>query len=55
MTKKQKEIYVKTMKSLSETWNQDYEELKKLHFGTGIRSTQIGALVIFLIETGVLK
>ena len=53
---KQKEIYLRTMEELFYTWNENLEELQKLHNRRiGIRSSQVGALVMLLIEKGILK
>ena len=53
---KQKEIYLRTMEELFYTWNENLEELQKLHNRRiGIRSSQVGALVILLIKKGILK
>ena len=56
MLKKQKAIYTKTMSELWDIWHDNLGELKKLHgFLAGIRSTQVGALIILLIRKGILK
>ena len=56
MLKEQKEIYTKTMSELWDIWHDNNDELRKLHGSmAGIRSTQIGALVILLIKKGILK
>jgi len=56
MIKKQKEIYLQIMEELWDIWHNNYEELQKLHGRlAGIRSTQVGALIILLIEKGILK
>jgi len=56
MLAEQKAIYTKTMSELWDIWHDNINELKKLHgFLAGIRSTQIGALVILLIKKGILK
>ena len=56
MLAEQKAIYTKTMSELWDIWHDNIGELKKL-YGVleGIRSTQIGALVILLIKKGILK
>jgi len=56
MLKKQKAIYQKTMSELWDIWHDNFGELKKLHGAlAGIRSTQVGALVILLVRKGILK
>ncbi len=60
MTETQMEKYHQTMTVLEAVWNHnvapDLEEGKKLHDKTvGIRSTQIGALVMLLIELEIIK
>jgi len=56
MLKEQKAIYIKTMSELWDIWHDNLGELEKLHDSlVGIRSTQIGALVILLIKKGILK
>ncbi len=56
MLKEQKAIYTKTMSELWDVWYDNLGELEKLHGSSvGIRSTQIGALVILLIKKGILK
>ena len=56
MLEKQKEIYLQTMNELLDTWHDNYKELEKLHSCLeGIRSSQVGALVILLIKKGILK
>ncbi len=56
MLKKQKEIYTKTMSELWDIWHDNFDELHKLRKNlVGVRSTQVGALVILLIKKGVLK
>lgn len=56
MTTKQLEKYEKTMTILDDIWNHNLLDLKKLHNNTrGIRSTQIGALVMLLIELEIIK
>lgn len=56
MLRAQKKIYIKTMSELWDIWHDNNDELKKLHGSlAGIRSTQIGALVILLIRKGILK
>jgi len=53
--KTKKEIYAETMKKLLTVWDDNFSELQKLHNGVGIRSSQIGALVMLLIKKGILK
>ena len=60
MTKEQLEKYSKTMTLLDAMWSEnvtpDHEEGRKLHSKpVGIRSTQIGALVMLLIELEIIK
>jgi len=60
MTPKQLEKYHKTMTVLEAVWNENlapgFEESIKLHDKPrGIRSTQIGALVMLLIELEIIK
>lgn len=56
MLRKQKKIYTRTMSELWDIAHDNFEELKKLHDSlAGIRSTQIGALVILLVRKGILK
>ena len=56
MLKEQKVIYTETMDELWHIWHSNLDELRELHGSlAGIRSTQIGALVILLIKKGVLK
>jgi len=56
MLEEQKATYTKAMSELWDIWHDNLEELEKLHGSlAGIRSTQIGALVILLIRKGVLK
>ena len=56
MIEEQKEIYLRTMDELWDIWHGNFEELQKLHNNlAGIRSSQIGALVILLIKKGILK
>jgi len=54
--KTQEEIYSEVMKNLQDVWKDNRLELLKLHSNiAGIRSSQIGALVMLLIEKGILK
>ena len=56
MLEEQKAIYTKTMSELWDVWRDNLGELEKLHgYLAGMRSTQIGALVILLIKKGILK
>ena len=56
MLKEQKEIYLRKMNELWDIWHDNHEELQKLHDSlAGIRSSQVGALVILLIKKGILK
>ena len=56
MLKEQKEIYLRTIEDLQVIWEKNHEELRRLQgHPMGIRSSQVGALVILLIKKGILK
>ena len=49
-------LYEKTMGELQQIWDNENDRLSELHrVRTGIRSTQLGALVMYLIDKGIIK
>ncbi len=56
MNEEDRKLYDDTMDKLDSEWFQNENWLANLHVKSrGIRSTQIGALVILLIKLGVIK
>ncbi len=56
MTEKQLEKYNQIMVELQELWEKEFLELKKMHNNRkGLKSTQLGAFVIYLIEKGIIR
>lgn len=61
LTSRQLEKYNETVELLQDIWEGNFDDLKQLYHafkqpkGGGIRSTQVGALVMLLIKLDIIK
>ena len=48
------ELYGRTLEQLQHTWGKNLHLTESLHDNIGIRSTQIGSLLLMLIDLGLI-